>query len=413
MNSWLMRGVCVLAVACLAAKPTGDWPQFRGPTEQGISQAKNLPTTWSPDEHVAWKTEIPGRGWSSPVVQDGKVYLTTAVPASDEKNAPQELRALCLDLKGGKVLWNIKVFDQAAGQAMHGKNTHASPTPIVEGDRVYVHFGPHGTAALDLQGKVVWSKKIKYSPVHGNGGSPVLVDGKLIFSCDGGSENFMIALNAKDGEEAWRTPREVDMPKRFSFSTPLVLTLDGKTQIVSPGTGAVMSYDPATGRELWKVRYDGYSVIPCPVYANGLIYLSSGYDNPVLYAIRPGGEGDVTDSHIAWKITKGAPNTPSPLAIGTELYLVSDGGVATCLDGETGKQIWQKRVGGNYSASPVFGDGKIYFQSEQGEATVIEASREYQELAKNNLGEPSLASYAIIPGALLIRTDKHLWRIQN
>jgi outer membrane protein assembly factor BamB len=347
------------------------------------------------------------------VVCGGRVFLTAAVPVeSDSKDL--SLRALCFDAATGKPLWNVEVFDQPAGDAprIHTKNGHASPTPIVIGDQVIVHFGHQGIASLSTAGKVLWrNRELKYPPVHGNGGSPALVGDRLIFSCDGGSDPFVAAVDRRTGDLLWKSPRACDMVKKFAFSTPLAIRVDGKQQVVSPGAGSVGGFDPATGREIWRVRYDGYSVIPRPVYGHGLIYISTGYDDPVVMAIRPDGEGDVTDTHVAWQLAKGAPNTPSLLLVGDELYMVSDRGIASCVDAKSGEVHWQQRIGGGYSASPVFADGRIYLLSEDGRGTVLAAGKKFEKLAENSIGERTLSSYAVVDGGLFIRGDKHLYRI--
>jgi outer membrane protein assembly factor BamB len=389
-----------------------NWPEFRGPTGQGTYAGKNLPIEWSKTKNVAWKQAIPGKGWSSPIIQDGRVYLTTAAPIADSKDL--SLRAECLNAADGKILWNIEVFRQdAKAPRIHSKNSHASPSPLTDGRRLYVHFGHQGTAALDLAGKVLWrNTEHRYAPVHGNGGTPVLVDDKLVFSGDGGDKQFIVALNTDNGKTAWKTDRKCEFYKKFSFGTPLVITVNGRQQIVSPASGAVMAYDPKDGKELWRATYDGYSVIPRPVYGHGMIFFSSGYDQPKLLAIRVDGAGDVTESHIAWTATKGAPHAPSPLLVGDELYTVSDNGTASCLDARTGKIHWQERIDGNFSASPFYADGKIYLQSEDGVTTVLRAAKSFERLAESRLEERTFASYAVADGAIYLRTESQLYRIQ-
>lgn len=412
MTRALLVGLGLLLASPVRAE---NWPEFRGPTGQGIAPGK-LPTQWSADKNVVWKQPIPGKGWSSPIILDGRIYLTTAVVDEDKKEL--SLRALCLDAKDGKTVWDREVFRGPATAAprIHSKNSHASPTPLTDGTHVYVHFGHQGTACLDLQGNIVWkTTELAYRPVHGNGGTPILVDDLLFFSCDGGDKQLVAALDKKTGKVAWKTDRKATSSKKFAFSTPLVITVKDQKQIVSPGPGVVCAYDPKTGKELWRVKYgEGYSVVPRPVFGHGLVFLSSGYDTPNLLAVKvDGAAGDLTDSHIAWTMTKAAPLTPSPLLIGDELYVISDIGIATCLDAKTGKVHWQERIGGNHSASPLFADGKIYFQSEEGVGVVVEAGPKFKEVARNRLGEPTLASYAVADGALYIRTDKHLYRIET
>ena len=398
--------VLLLATATLGL--AGDWTEFRGPTGQGLAEASGLPTEWSPEKNVAWKVELPGKGWSSPVVLGKKIFLTTAVP----KGQGQLLRAVCLDAATGKTLWDELVFEQTGG-GCHSKNSHASATPVTDGKHLFVHFGTHGTACLDLDGQIVWkTNEIRYSPVHGNGGSPVLVDGKLIFSCDGSDTADVVALDQKTGDIVWKTPRPANSGKKFAFSTPLVITVQGMTQVVSAGASTVAAYDPKTGAEIWRVRSPGgYSVVPRPVFGHGLVYLSTGYDQPSILAIRPDGQGDVTATHVAWKFSRSAPRNVSPILVGDELYIVSDNGVLTCLDAKSGEEIWQQRLGGAYSASPIFADGKLYFLNEEGEGVVVQPGKTYKELARNTLEEQTLASYAVVDQSLLIRTEGHLYRM--
>lgn len=399
-----------------------DWTEFRGPGGDGHSATTDLPLTWSKSDHVIWRVDLPGKGWSSPISLGEDLFVTTAVPVEkstegdDSANEPQSLRLLCLDIRTGGTLWDREIFVQDGKRAgkIHGKNSHASPTPLTDGKRIFVHFGTHGTACLDLQGKILWKNTEQvYAPVHGNGGSPVLVQNRLIFSCDGGDQQYVVGLDADTGKVAWTTPRKFEYGKKFAFSTPLVLTRDGQTQVISPGAGGVASYDPQTGAELWRVRYDGYSVIPKPVFGNGLIYLSTGYDRPKLLAIKPDGKGDVTETHVAWTADKGVSHSASFLLVEDELYMISDNGVATCLNAVTGEQYWQQRVGGNYSASPIFAENRIYLLSEQGEGIVLARGKSFEELARNPLETRTLASYAVADGALFIRTEEGLYRIQE
>ena len=408
----LLHRIAVLTLLVPLSSRAEDWPQFRGPTGQGISTATNVPVEWSATKNVAWKVPIPGRAWSSPVYVDGKLYLTTAV--GDAKSSVV-LRAMCLDANDGKALWDAELFTPSPKdlRGKHEKNSHASPTPIVADGRMYAHFGHLGTAALDLSGKVLWRQTVAFPAAHGNGGSPVLVGDLLIFNCDGVADPFVVALDANSGDVRWRTPRNIKVKYPFSVATPQVIEVHGTQQVVSPASGFVGGYDPASGRELWRVRYGkGYSVVPRPAYAHGILVVSSGYDSETTFAIRPAGaSGDVTGSHVVWQNKKGTPTTPSPLVVGEELYLVSDKGIASCTDLQTGKVHWTHRLDGNFSASPVAAEGRVYFQSEEGVGYVIKAAKSFELLAENDLGEPSLASYAIADGALFIRTDKHLWKI--
>ena len=414
-----MRSVLAIAVLGFAATSAlaGDWAEFRGPTGQGHADGLKLPTEWSSTKNVAWKQEIPGLGWSSPIVVGDRIFLTTAVATGDGDKKDQSLRAICLNAATGKPIWDIEVFHQDGNTAkrIHDKNSHASPTPISDGKHVFVHFGSQGTACLTLDGKTVWqNREFNYEMRHGNGGSPILVDDLLVVSCDGTDKMFVVALDRASGKTRWQTTREHKNGNKFSFGTPLLIEVNGEKQIVSPGTFHVAAYRPKDGSEIWRVDYgQGYSVIPRPVFGHGLIFLSSGYDSPVLLAIRPDGKGNVTDTHVAWKLAKNAPHTPSPLVVGENVFIVSDDGIATLLNATTGEQVWQKRIGGNYSASPLFADGKIYIQNEQGDGIVLKPGNEYEELAKNELEPRSFASYAVADGALFIRTEKQLYRIQQ
>ena len=402
------------ALAFTFAAPAADeWPQFRGPGGQGISDAKDVPVEWGDTEHVAWKTEIPGKGWSSPVLSKGKLYLTTSL---GEKGATVSLRALCLDAKDGRILWDTEIFqpEATASSVMHKKNSLASPSPIVTADRLYVHFGHMGTAALDLAGRIVWKQtEVAYTPQHGNGASPALIGDALVFSCDGVKDPFVASLDAATGKVRWTTPRNSSAKNQFSFSTPLAITVDGATQIILPGSGLVGGYDPKDGHEIWRSTYgDGYSVVPRPVFAHGLIYVSSSFNKPVLYAIKPAGaKGDVTATNVAWTTPKAVPHSASTLVLGDELYFVSDAGIASCADAKTGELHWSERLGGGFSASPVAAEGRIYFQNETGTGYVLKAGKEYDLLAKNELGEPTLASYAVADGTLFIRSEKYLRKI--
>ena len=391
-----------------------EWPQFRGPAGQGVSAAVHVPVKWDAATHIAWKGEIPGRGWSSPVLSKGRVYLTCAVGETDGSNV--SLHALCIDAANGHTIWDAEVFqpEAAVAKAMHPKNSLASSTPIVTGERLFVHFGHMGTAALDLSGKVVWRQTaLKYAPVHGAGGSPILADGALVFSCDGEREPFVAALDAGTGAVRWQTPRKSPAKKQFSFSTPLAVTIGGTKEIISPGSGFVGAYDLRDGHEIWRFGYgEGYSVVPRPVFSHGLLFVSSSFDAPVFYAIRPdGATGDVTATNVAWSARKGAPHTASPVVVGDEIYFVSDAGIATCADAKTGEVHWSERLGGGFSASPIAAEGRVYFQNEAGVGFVVKAGTTYELLATNDLGERSLASYAVADGALFIRTEKRLWKV--
>lgn len=382
-----------------------DWPQFRGPTGQGHSAERGVPLDWSESRNVTWKTPVPGRGWSSPVVAAGRVWLTTSVKANGAS-----LRALAYDAETGREVVNVEVFHIRSAELLNAKNSHASPTPIVEGDRVFVHFGAEGTAALSTSGDIVWKTRLTYQSQHGNGGSPVLYGDLLIVNCDGSDEAFVVALDKRTGKARWKTSRR--QPWDQAYTTPLVIRVGERDQLVSVGAYRAGAYDPQTGKEIWRVSYaDGFSNVPRPVYGNGLVYIATGFQQPSLLAVRPDGAGDVTKTHVAWTLRRAAPLTPSPLLVDGEIYVVNDGGIASCLDAKTGETYWQQRLGGEYSASPVFADGRIYFLSEEGAATAIAPGRVFRRLGTSSLDGATLASMAVSDGSIFIRTDTHVYRI--
>jgi outer membrane protein assembly factor BamB len=395
----------LFVLTALAAVSAEDWPQFRGPTGQGQSTDRGVPLEWSESRNVIWKTRVPGLGWSSPVVAGGRVWVTSAI-----KERGGSLRALAFDLETGRELVNAEVFRTRSADPLNAKNSLASPTPIVEGDRVYVHFGADGTAALTASGETVWKLRLPYESQHGNGGSPVLYGDLLIFSADGSDAAFVVALEKQTGKIRWKTSRR--QPSDQAYSTPLVIRVGERDEVVSVGAFRAAAYDPQSGKEIWRVGYgDGFSNVPRPVYGHGLVYIATGFQQPSLIAVRPDGTGDVTRTHVAWTLHRGAPLTPSPLLVGDELYLVNDGGIASCLDATTGETRWQQRLDGNFSASPVFADGRIYFLSEDGVATVILPGKEFRKLATNQVDGRTLASMAVSAGSIFIRTDTHLYRI--
>jgi outer membrane protein assembly factor BamB len=398
-----MRALLLLLVSTAAF--AGDWPEFRGPDGQGHSDERGLPVTWSETEHVRWKVPVPGAGWSSPAIAGERIWLTAATDGG------RSLRALCLDRETGTVLQNVEVFRRPSPGHINPKNSYASPTPIVAGDRVYVHFGALGTACLTESGDVVWKTELKYdNGQHGAGGSPVLYEDLLIVSCDGQDVQFVAALDRETGKVRWKRSREGHQ----AYATPLVVRLPEGDQVISPGAFRTIAYEPRSGRELWHVRYgQGFSNVPRPVYGNGLVYVCTGFMEPSLLAVRVDGRGDVTKEGVAWSANRGAPLTPSPILVGGELYFVSDNGIATCLDAATGKENWRTRFGGNYSASPIYADGRIYFLSEEGESVVIAPGVELQKLTTNRLDGETLASMAVSAGSIFIRSRTHLYRISN
>ena len=406
MNRVLQIALAALALLSALRLSAEDWPQFRGPGGEGHSAEKDLPLQWSESQNILWKTPVSGRGWSSPAVAGGRVWLTTAT----ERQGDASLRVLAYDVQSGREVVNVEVFSVRDVVLKNAKNSFASPTPIVEGDRVYVHFGADGTAALTTDGRIVWKTALRYDSMHGNGGSPTLYRDLLIVSCDGSDEAYVVALDKTTGKVRWKTQRRE--PYDQSYTTPLVIQVNGRDQVVSIGAFRAGAYDPLTGKEIWRVSYgDGFSNVPRPVFSHGLVFIGTGFQEPSMLAVRPTGTGDVTRTHIAYTIERGAPFTPSPIIVGDEFYMVSDIGVASCLDVATGKIHWQQRVSGNYSASPMFADGRIYFLSEEGVATVIAPGKEFKRLAVNTLDGTTFASIAVSQGTFFIRSDTHLYRI--
>jgi outer membrane protein assembly factor BamB len=423
-----MRTSIILAAAgCLAAgiagAPAQDWPQFRGPSGDGHATAKNLPLKWTKEENIAWHVTLPGKGWSSPVLGDQRIFLTAAVlktgATEGDPRADRSLRALCLDAVSGKTIWDVEVFAQSGGKApggIHQKNSHASPTPVLHNGRLYVHFGHQGTACLDPKtGKTLWTnRQLYYEPQHGNGSSPIIAGDFLVFSCDGREEQFVAALRLTDGTVAWKFKRQTSAQKKFAFCTPEIITVNGRKMIITPGADVVHAIDPLNGSEIWRCRYEGYSVVPKPVFGNGLVYIATSFDTPDLLAIKPDGKGDVTETHVAWEINqdKRPPKTASMILDGANLFWVSDNGIATCADAKTGEIVWSERVGRDTSASPILAEGKLYFLDEAGLCTVVAAEREFKKLAESELtGERTLASLAAVDGALFLRTETGLYRI--
>jgi outer membrane protein assembly factor BamB len=387
----------------------GDWPQFRGPNSDGHVTGPETPLQWSDSENVAWKVPVAGLGWSSPSVVGGRVFLTTAVQEGDQLS----LRALALDAKTGQTIWDREVRRVESVPSIHTKNSHASPTPIIHDGSVFVHFGALGMARLAAQdGSIEWlNNELQYNPLHGSGGSPVLMNGKLVVSCDGTSDPFVAAVDAKTGKIAWRTPRSVPARLTHSFVTAAVAVVDGKAQVFAPGPDHLAVYDLETGTEICKVRAPGWSVVPQPAIGHGLVFYNHDYDNPELMAVRLGGTGDITDTHVAWRINRGAPSTPSPLLVGDELYFVADNGIASCVDAKTGERHWMERLGGNFSASPVLANGRVLFLNEAGVATWVKTGVKFEALGQNEVPGRSFATPAFADGAMYLRTDTTLYKI--
>jgi outer membrane protein assembly factor BamB len=402
-----IRSLAIASVLLPVTLAAQDWPQFRGPDGQGHSSDRGVPLEWSATRNVAWKTGVPGRGWSSPIVANGRVWLTTATAGRDGS-----LRLLAYDVESGRETLNVEVFRIGSASLLNEKNSHASPTPVADGDRIYVHFGDQGTAAVSLDGQVVWKTRQRHMTQHGNGASPIVHGDLLIFNCDGADAAFVVALDKDTGKVRWKTSRR--RPWSQAYTTPLVVRRGEQEQLVSVGAFYAAAYEPLTGKEIWRVSYgDGFSNVPRPVTGHGLVYITTGFQQASLMAIKPDGSGDVTRSHVAWTMNRAVSLTPSPLLVGDELYMVSDNGIVTCLDPQIGTVIWQHRLQGGFSASPVFADGRIYFQSEEGVTTVMAPGRAVKVLAENTLDAPTLASMAVASGSVFLRTATHLYRITS
>ncbi len=397
-------GLVVAVIVGAASLPAADaWPQFRGPGGQGHAVASQLPATWSEDENIRWKTAVPGLGWSSPVIFGNRIWLTTSV---DEE---QSLRLLCLDRDSGKQLYDVEVFRADDLGRIASKNSHASPTPVVDGRHVFVHYGAHGTACVTVAGELVWNRHLPYDQRHGPGGSPVLWNDLLIVSCDGMDVQYTVALDKRTGEVRWKA----DHPGLHAYSTPLLIDEQATPQLITNGGENLIAYAPADGTELWRFRHSGHSVVPRPVVGNGMVYFCTGYWTPTLVAVRTGGHGDVTDSHMVYRMRHSVPHTPSPLLIGKHIYFVSDQGVLTCADALTGVELWRERLGGSFSASPTLADGKIYCLDEEGTMHVLAPGDKFEKLAENHLEGRTLATPAFVENAIYLRTDRHLYRIES
>ena len=401
-----------------------NWPQFRGPDGDGMAPDADIPMTWSEEENVAWKTEIHGLGWSSPVIFGQQVWLTTATPDG------KELSVLCLDKDSGKILHDEKLFDIAEPQFAHKFNSYASPTPVIEEGRVYVTWGSPGTACIDTKTfEVLWTREdIECDHFRGAGASPILFEDLLILPYDGADYQFVLAMDKETGETRWRTERSVDFkdldedgkPKaegdlRKAYATPHVAELNGREVLISQGAMATYGYDPRTGEELWRYdEHSNHSASTRPVIMGDTVFAPTGFPKPYLVALSGPKEGVLDESSVAWKLVKSVPKKPSLQLVGDYLYAISDsGGVATCWEAKTGDVKWMERIGGNYSASPLVAKGRLYFFSEEGTAAVVKAAPEFELLAENTLGDGFMASPAVSGDALYLRSRTHLYCIRK
>jgi outer membrane protein assembly factor BamB len=406
-----------------------DWPQFRGPLGDGTVPGANPPIMWNSETHVAWKVPVTGRGRSSPVILGDRIWLTTAVEkdvvrtriASDDMQVAQHvsLRVVCLERASGKAIWETILFDVSNPDPVHWLNSWATPTPVVEAGRIYCDFGTFGTACLDAEtGKVLWSRQIRLDHQVGPGSSPVLWKDHLLLVRDGRDAQYVTALDKHTGQTLWQTDRppiEASSGNlKKSFSTPLLIEHEQKTELIAPAAHWTASYDPLTGKELWRIRHGkGFSIGTSPAAGHGLIFFGTGCFKPELWAVRLGGSEDVTGSHFAWKTLRQVPVMSSPVLVGDELYWVSDDGMANCVDARTGEVHWQERMGGPCLASPLAAQGRVYFFRQDATTVVVKSGTQFERLSENALEGTVIATPAIAGNTLFFRTDTHLYRIEN
>jgi outer membrane protein assembly factor BamB len=411
-----------------------SWPQFRGPDGQGVSTGAAVPTQWGAEQNIAWKTDIPGRGHSSPVIDGEQIWLTTAIdkptPEADRAERLKEntgnqplivsdhvrILAICADRKSGRILHKIELLSHNKPQWVHQLNSYATPTPILRDGRLYCHFGTFGNACVDTTaGKVLWTNtELQIMHENGPGSSPELWKNRFLVVCDGSDQQFVAALDADTGKLAWKTQRSGEMHEnpqlKKAYASPLLIERNGRLELVSPGANWVYGYDPDSGRELWKVKYGllGFSNVARPVYAHDTIYICTGFMRGELQAVR----FEDGEPVIAWRTKKGAPKSPSPLISGERLYLMGDNGILTCLDAKTGDERWQARLDGKFAASPTLIGGHIYVSNQEGITTVFADADAYRQVARNLLdGSPIMASPAAADGALFMRSEKALYCI--
>ncbi|MFH0760350.1 MAG: PQQ-binding-like beta-propeller repeat protein [Bacteroidota bacterium] len=398
--------------AAVAQSPATSWPAYRGPSDDGHSTARNVPVSWSETTNVVWRTKIPGRGWSSPVVMDGMVWITTSEPVG------KKLKVIGIKEKDGSISHFIEVFDIEFPQEQHPLNTYASPSPVIEPGRLYVHFGAYGTACLDTRsGKILWKRTdLQCDHGVGPGSSPMLYKNLLILTFDGQDLQYLIALDKQTGKTVWKSPRSLDYSSmapdaRKALTTPVVVRFNGRDQLVSVGPHAVMAYEPLTGQEIWKVRFEGYSGSSRPVADDQNVYINCGLTPACIMAIKLSGTGDKTGSGIVWSNKRSMAARSSPLLIDGLFYMVNSAGQAKCIDTQTGKELWVERVGEETSASPVFAGGMIYTFDQGGLTAIIRPGRTFTRIAENRISDGFMASPAITDGSLYLRSKSELIKI--
>ncbi len=405
----------------LTLSAADNWPEYRGPHGDGHSDATGLPTTWSETQNVKWKVAVHDKGWSSPVVWGDQVWVTTATPKGEK------LYAVAFDRETGKVVYDLLVFEinrpdpKDPYHVWAGFNSYASPTPAIEEGRLYVHYGVAGTACLDTKtGKALWTVKdreLDCDHFRGPASSPIIVGDKLILTFDGFDVQYLVALDKNTGKVVWKKDRDFHPTTmggdgKKAFSTPLVITVGGKEQVVSPSAGATAAYDPKTGDEIWRVVHGGMNASLRPVFGAGKVYTASSDGGKQLVAVRPDGKGNVTETHVAWTFGKGVPNRASFLFDADKLYLVKDGGTITCVDAKTGKEAGAAKVesrGGRFVASPILSEGKMFMFDEKGGGFVVAAKPDLAVLGTNKLGGDFKASPAAVGKSLIVRSETHLY----
>ena len=419
-----------LLASVLLTIPTGgtarageNWTSYRGPTDQGHAPEADLPIRWSEDENVVWKTPIFGKAWSSPVIWEDRIWLTSAPEDGTQ------LLVFCVDKNSGKILLRKRLHSVAGPQYCHPFNSYASPSPTIEEGRLYVSFGSPYNACLDsTTGEVIWERKdFVCNHFRAAGSSPFIYKDLLIQHFDGSDLQYVVAMDKHTGQTVWKTDRGIDFQDidpetgepsregdfRKAFSTPVLAQVDGKPVLISLGSKALYAYEPETGRELWRVEIlSSHSGACRAVLGHGLVFSPMGTGGE-LWAVRPDGRGVVTDTHVVWKRDRTVPKRPSPLLTGDFLYMVDDNGVASCLEAKTGREIWAKRISSESSSSPILASQRIYFFDQKGKSTVIEASPEFKVIAVNQLEDGFMASPAVSGNALYLRSKTHLYRIES